>query len=461
MQRKLMITVTSILLHFFVLAQTKPCSCFLVKETKGVIRIEKEVIENNNVQVFNDPDILTPVFSLGQGMNGDMVQKERRGGMIIAQCKDNLLKLKVRSPDGTEKPLPDMNVAELKGLNIRMNIVGGDGTKKAFLIEHYETIQEDKGPVIDMFGGKVPVRPGDYIITTETKKPASTSSVTGKVAFKDTNGWMVAPLSINGGPKMNFIIDMAATSSIIDKKFLAPNTTIHKMEMVEYSAGGSQQKEASTQGATGSTAKDVLAGKAEVQDLLLGNIALKDISFTVLNKFPAKLGDLGIAGIIGSDLLMKPGLLTIRREKNGGWLEFGPAVPARGSKIPFSMAGGLLFGEGTLSNKPVLFLFDTGARESILNRSFAEKYGLQFPVVQTGKKISGIDDNPVTVSVVKVPVFRLGDHAYKNRNMIFGDIAALASIGLADNSVILGMDFFRQYKTVQFNFTGHYLVLAI
>ena len=76
-------------------AQNKDCACFILKEEHSQLSIEKIKIENNRVEVLSDPAIISPVFSMGQGMNGDMVQKERRGGMIIAQCKDNFLKLKV------------------------------------------------------------------------------------------------------------------------------------------------------------------------------------------------------------------------------------------------------------------------------------------------------------------------------------------------------------------------------
>lgn len=439
-------------------AQT--CNCFLIKQDKNTIAIEKMNIENNRVEIINDPSVIAPVFSMGEGMNGDMVQKERRGGMIVAQCKEGKLKLKFRTKDGVEKPLPDMDLEELKALNIRVNVVSGDGTKKAFLIENYERIKEDKGPVIDMFGGKLPVQPGDYIITTETKRSVKTNSLNGKASFNYRNGWMVVPVSVDGIAKLNFVVDMAATSSVIALKYLPAGIPVNRMEMIEYSAAGAEKKEVSTQGATGATGKDVLQGKALVPHMKLDGMDVPDVNFSVLNEFPAGLKQMGIAGIIGTDLLMRAGILTITNTGDGhGILSFGGNGLQDGTRIPFTMAGGLFFAEGKVGTVPVSFLLDTGARESIINRSFAEENKLQFRVVNANKKITGIDGNPVNAAMVKVPLIALGEQEYHDRDMVFGDIAALASIGLAKQSAILGMDFFRQFKTVQFDFGKSSMVL--
>ncbi|MBK8496855.1 MAG: hypothetical protein IPL50_19075 [Chitinophagaceae bacterium] len=199
MNKYLLLLLIQFLVAGILVAQNQDCPCFLISENKGKIELEKVVIGNNKTEIFNDPSIIAPVFSMGEGMNGDMVQKERRGGMIIAQCKDNLLKLKFKNKDGSEKPMPDSNVAELKELSIRINIVGGDAVKKAFMVDHYTTVKEDAGPVIDMFGGKLPVKPGDYIITTETKKPVKANTLTGKASYRIDNGWIVVPVSIGDG----------------------------------------------------------------------------------------------------------------------------------------------------------------------------------------------------------------------------------------------------------------------
>lgn len=455
MKKNILVAIICISIQIIANAQPKSCSCFLIKETKGIIRVEKEMVENNNVQIINDPGIITPVFSMGEGMNGDMVQKERRGGMIIAHCKDDLLRLKIRSKDGSEKPLPDMNVAELKQLNIRLNIVGGDGIKKAFLIDYYETIKEDKGPVIDMFGGKLPVKPGDYIITTETKKPVKFNTLTGKASYKISNGWIVVPVMVCNGRSLNFVVDLAATSSVIDKAFLPPGTGINKMEMVDYSANSINKQEATMQGATGKVEQGLLAGKSLLRQISMGDMKIADVNISVLNTFPEKLRKTGIAGIIGTDILMRSGTLSIRslnKEKGAILFGIGSENADNGIEIPFTIAGGLLFADGTIGSAPIKFLFDTGARETILSKSFADKHHLVYQVVNNNKTITGIDGKSLHVNVVNVPNYSIREYPFTNKNMILGDIAALSSFGLQNSSAILGMDFFSQFDYLGIDF---------
>lgn len=441
----------------FSIAQDQSCPCFLLSQNKDKIELEKLVIKNGDTEVFNDPSIIAPVFSLGEGMNGDMVQKERRGGMIIAQCKDNLLKLKFRGRDGGEKPLPDMNIRDLQKLNIRVNVKGSNGIQKAFLIENYNKIKDDAGPVIDMFGGKLPLQPGDFIITTETRKADKAVAINGKVSYKIEDGWIVVPVTLSNGTMANFVIDLAATSSVIDKAFLPAGIEINKMEMVEYSVNGVKEKEATMQGATGKVEEGLLAGKALLEHISIADIQIEDVNISVLNTFPEKLKKAGIAGIIGTDILMRSGTLAIQSvNKMKGFLLFGSAIENAGSgiEIPFTIAGGLLFADGTIGSAPVKFLFDTGARESILSKSFAEEHHLVYPVVNKNKTITGIDGKPLHVNVVKVPSYTIKEYSFSNKNMILGDIAALASFGLQKCSAILGMDFFSQYAAIELDFNS-------
>jgi predicted aspartyl protease len=436
-------------------AQNSGCNCFLIKETKGKLSIEKTVIDNNNVQVFNNPEIVAPVFSMGEGMNGDMVQKERRGGMIIAQCKDNLLKLKFRNQDGTEKPLPDMDITALRQVNVRLNIIGGDGNKSAFIIEHYDLVKTDNGPVIDMFGGKLPVKPGDFIITTETKRPTNQNSLAGGVPFRISNEWIVVSVGVGAGRQADFVVDLAATTSVIDKAFLPSGIPVKKLEMVEYSAGTENKKDATMQGATGTVNQNVFAGRALLEAITLGGIEIRDVNVSVLNSFPDKLRKAGIVGIIGTDILMRSGNLSIQSlNKEKGILHFGHVAASlvMDLEIPFTIAGGLIFAEGAIGSFPISYLLDTGARETILSQSFAQEHKLDYLIVDQNKTITGIDGTPVNVHMVNVPTFSIGKYAFTNKKMIVGDIAAISSFGLQKSSAILGMDFFRQFDYLELDF---------
>ncbi|PIQ30747.1 MAG: hypothetical protein COW63_09250, partial [Bacteroidetes bacterium CG18_big_fil_WC_8_21_14_2_50_41_14] len=411
-----------------------------------------------NTEIFNDTTIITPVFSLGEGLNGDMIQKERRKGILIAQCKNNMLKYRFRDAAGNEKPLPDMNPKELEKLNIRVNVKGTNGIQKVFLIENYNTIKEDNGPVIDMFGGKIPLQEGDYIITTETKKNIKTSVLSGSVNFKIIDNWMVVPVKTGSGEAVDFIVDLAATSTVISKTILPESAVIRKMEMVEYSANGNNTKEATMQGATGSTQAGTLLGKTNLEQLEIGEVKVDDVDASVLISFPEKLQKAGIVGILGSDVLLRANVLTFHDvNSQNGTMVFGDETELKSNpsiQIPFSIAGGLLFADGTIGEALIKFLLDTGARESILSNEFAKENHINYSIVDQNKTITGIDGKSKNALLVEVPSIGIDRFKFQNEQIVLGDIAALQSFGLSNDAAILGMTFFRKFSTVSFDFNN-------
>lgn len=232
--------------------------------------------------------------------------------------------------------------------------------------------------------------------------------------------------------------------------------------MVEYSANGTNTKSASMQGATGNVQEGLLLGKALLDNIDLGDMHIADVNTSVLKAFPEKLQKAGIAGIIGTDVLMRSGILTISSlNKNDGILEFGNRDTETGEviKIPFTIAGGLLFVDGAVGNSALKFVLDTGARETILSKSFADDNKIKFEVLSKNKTITGIDGMPTKATVVKVPSFKIGPHVFPFHSMILGDVAALQSFGLHKGSAILGMDFFRQSSLLQIDFVNKELTI--
>lgn len=438
------------------------CNCFLLTEQKGKLAIEKVTIENNRVEILNDPSIIAPVFSMGEGLNGDMVKKERRGGMIIAQCKDNQLKLKFKTTTGEEKPLPDMDMNVLKQMNIRLNVTGGDGNKKAFLIEKNSEVKEAPGPVMDMFGGKVPIQNGDYILTTETKKATTqVAFLKGKIKFRMKNGWMMIPVTLENGKKAEFVFDLAATSTVIDRSLLPDGVEIRKMEMIAYSEKGAVKSGAAMQGATGQVQEDFLLGKAQLQHLALDTFSVQGVDASVLKSFPEKLKQQGVTGIIGTDIIKRSAACTIAfTSKEEGVIEFHepPLSTSLSITMPFTTAGGLLFADGSIQKVPLKFVLDTGAKETIVSKAFATQQSLAVKTLSK-KNITGIDGKPQETSIIQVKELEVGAYLWKDARLILGDVAALQSYGLAGNSAILGMDFFSKFRKIQLDFTNGQLGL--
>jgi predicted aspartyl protease len=441
------------------------CNCFLLVEQNNILSIEKIFFDNNTVQVVNDKKVISVILSWGEGMNGDMIKKEKREGMFIVQCKEGVLKIKHQSKDGSEKSLPDVNVNELKKLDIRINVTGGNGIKKAFVIKNYNTFLDDDGPVLDMFGGKIPINDGDFLITTETKSQIKLNhKIQGSVEYELKDNWIIVPVYFENNQKLNFVLDLAATSTVINKKILPIGIDINKVEMITYNSSKNDTSKSSMQGATGTLAEDIFLGKAMIPVLSIGNIDVINTNVSVLKSFPQKLEQLGVVGILGLDILEQFSKIKILGLNDIGIksiiFEEVNYHTAPKFMLPIKKAGGLFFTDGSINSHQIEFVIDFGARETILSKPLFEKMNdRSFSVIDKEKTITGIDGKPSNAFTILIPELQLSNYKFKNQPVVISDIAALQSYGLQNTSALLGMNFFNRFEAIEIDFSNKALNL--
>lgn len=441
------------------------CNCFLLVEQNNNLTIEKIFVDNNNVEVVINKNVVTAILSWGKGMSGDMIKKENREGSFIIQCKDGVLKVKHRSKDGSEKSLPDVNITELKKLDIRLNVTGGNGLKKAFVIKNYNTVINDDGPVLDMFGGKIPVNDGDYLITTETKSQIKVNhKIQGSIEYEIIDNWIIVPVYFENNQKSNFILDLAATSTVINKNILPAEIEINKVEMITYNSSTNDTSRSSMQGATGVLDQDIFLGKAIIPVLRLGTIDVVYTNVSVLKSFPQKLEELGIVGILGLDILEQSSKIKILGVNNNGTKTIILNNENNHTSPNFSLsikkAGGIFFTNGFINSHQIEFVVDLGARETILSKTIYDKMNDQtFTVNNKNKTITGIDGQPSNAFVISVPELQLSNYKFENQQVVVSDIAALQSYGLQNTSALLGMNFFNRFNAIEIDFNNKTLNL--
>lgn len=447
------LTIIFLLFNLSLYAQSQQavCNCFLIKETGNRIEMEKLSIQNNGVEVVTDPSVITVVLTLGEGLNGDMVTKASRGGMLVIQCKDGQLKIKKREASGAERVLPDMNVTSLAAYSIRVNIVGGNGQKKAFKILNYDNFSEDQGPVIDMFGGRIPIQAGDYLITTETKKSQQYKRQLEKVGFIKIDGWMVVPFRMPDGTQQKFVVDMAATTTVVDKSILSSTSEIQSIESVAYDGTSKKVSTGIMQGATGDVSSTDLLGRTILSDCVLGTLTVKDLWVSVLNKFPTFLTDHGIRGILGLDVLKQFDKVSfIDIDKESGVVLFGGLPASVSTAFKMTSSGGLYFTEGSIGGIPIQFVFDTGARQTTLGKELVKDKRIE--ISHRGvRQISGINGAMQEVETGVVKEILLHTKVTKDVEVSIADVSALQAIG-QEKAALLGMSFFSKFKSMYFHF---------
>jgi predicted aspartyl protease len=235
------------------------------------------------------------------------------------------------------------------------------------------------------------------------------------------------------------------------------------MEMIEYADGASTTKQATMQGATGSIDSNVFIGKYKLSNCLLHNLLVDEINTSVLREFPTPLAEMGIEGILGTDVLSRANAITINglQDKKGGKVVLGSSHKSSKNELsfPIQRAAGLLFVDGQIDEIPVQLIMDTGARESIITASFAEEHNLELKILSTKKQIAGIDGVPIKATTVQIADLKIGDYSFGAQQMILGELGVLQSFGLQKGSAILGMDFFRRFTEVSFDLNNQRLFL--
>jgi hypothetical protein len=153
-------------------------------------------------------------------------------------------------------------------------------------------------------------------------------------------------------------------------------------------------------------------GLAQVQEMRVGGVALRDQSFVVLPlKDMDKVEGFDLGGIVGAEMLKR---LVVRIDYTGQRLTFiRPEAfkpPAGAAAVPFTFDGHIPQVEGKIDGIPGRFTIDTGSRTTLdLHRPFAEKNHLKEKLAPRFEAVTGWGvGGSVKSAVARARVLELG-----------------------------------------------------
>ncbi len=428
---------------------------FLLRESIFGVEIEKVEISDGEVRTFDGEEIITIVIPLGIGQSGDLVKREMRSGSITVRSAGGELRISRKHADGKEMEYPVVKVDDLSAYDVRVNIAGGDGLNRAFRIRRYEEAEEDDGPVIDMFAGMVPLEDGDYSITLEISVAEVAARVSGETTIFYEDGFLLAKGELQDGRSGHFIVDFGASGTVVTKDFLPAYVDIEEVRGIEFSDRGRREIRGAMSGAGGEVMG--FLGNASPGDLIFGAVRFPGVTVGVIEAMP-HFGTRKIIGILGLDLMKLCDRIAFEYPRSGpGVMMMGERhtlaeTDAPSAEVPFCLVAKHIFLDGEVNEVPVSFLFDTGARSSILSASIAEKAGLE--EADDGKKgeLRGLDDNPVEALTVTADRLRLGEWLRSDVPFLSADLSIFESIGLRQGGGIIGNDFLDDFSLVEIDF---------
>lgn len=461
MRTHLTLTVTTFLCTLLLTATAagEGCRVMVLREDDGEVVLEAVPLEEGEPRVFGQEEIITVVLPVGVGMSGDVIQASSRSSSIVVVCEDGIIRTSVTAPDGSARPLPDVALADAEALDLRVNVTPGEGDRCAFLVRGYETVLPADGPVVDMFGGAIPISAGEFSITTEVSPAAERTGVSGIIPMRVSDGFLIVEGLEAGGAAGSFVVDFGAGGTVVTRGFLPENAEIDPLLAIEYSPSGERVLPGVMTGAGGEV--EGFLGAAVLHELTLGEVVLPHLSVGVIAEMPAWGGE-PIVGILGLDVLDRAGVasLTIRQDGSGRLelLPSGAPVPEGGIELPFTVAAEHIFIAGTIGETPVNYMFDTGARSTIVPLGIADAAGLSDGSLPD-REFRGLDGGVLPARSVRADGFTLHGVPFPEFDIYAADLPVLEGLGLDEGSGLLGIDFILGFDRVDVDFTDGVLRL--
>lgn len=441
-------------------------SVFVLRSAPDGVRIDAVPIADGQTLTFTigrDSDVIDLVLPFAPGQSGSIAQRGTRTVTASVTRTGDMLVQRVMGEDGSSREYPAVSLSALLGYVTRVNVIGG-GTRTLFIIED-GVARRGSGPVIDLFGGRIPLGPDDFSITTQVTVRAEPVELEGTVELvmldDPLKGLLVARGRIDNGPEGEFIVDLGATGTVVDRAALPPGVEVRPLSAVEITERGKRTLNGSMAGAGGGAVAG-FQGTATIPALRLGEVVLRDAETNVLDEMP-ELGGRKFLGIIGQNLLRRAGRLVFTvpaAPHASGTLRFGG--PALGGDeiivLPFTEAQRHIFVEGAVSGRPLTFLVDTGARRSTIPQRLADE--LDLPLFDDGGSVRGLDERAFAARSCTVPVLALGDLQIDNVHMLATDMPVLGMMGLGDRAGLLGMDVLGRFATVEVDYGAKTLRLV-
>lgn len=432
----------------------------LLVETSDGVALETVALPSTGELVVTRPELVTIVLPFGLGQSGDLVPKGRRPVRLVARAQDGQLRVDITGADGLSRGLPPVAIADLEGLDLRVNVTGAGGRQRAFLVQGNGVAAAAAGPVLDMFGGKIPLAPGDWSLTTETTARAKAAGLRGVADCRWADGLVFTQVTGPGGRTGRFVVDTAAGATVVARGFLPAGTTIEPIEGVEHSAAGARVVPGAMGGAGGDVAS--LLGATDISLLALGTVRAEGVRVNVVRELP-ELGGAAVDGILGLDVLSRCGLLRLERGAgDAGTLAFDPApAPVPGAlTCDWTLVAKHIVIAARLDGVDASLVLDTGARGSLLPTALAASARLGPAEGATARTFRGLDGRPLPARPVQVRQLELGGAPAGPAVFFAGDLPALAALGLDAGAGLLGGDVLAAWRRLELDFGARELRLA-
>ncbi|MEQ1834285.1 MAG: hypothetical protein ABL977_14650 [Candidatus Eisenbacteria bacterium] len=359
------------LLCFAPVAARAGCPVFVLERDSAGVRVERLELADGEVQVLQRDvahGTLDLVLPTGPGRSAALLRASD-ADRIVVRFAAGRLSAQVRRADGSSVELPTRTLAELRAQDIRASVTLGEA-QYAFVIAGYERASaDDIGPAENMFAGRLPaaLTRDAAIVQTDTWVSAPASPACGRAPL-ERERWLFVRGARADGVAGWFVLDLAASESIVARSFVPSGQKLEELSMVEHSAGGTRQLPYAPAGATGAVAG--VLGHSSFAKLTFGSLAFANADVTVLDRLPDVFGR-PVVGILGMDLLRGCAHLQLEFAPGGkaGTLALASAAPAGTptARTPFSLVSSHVLVAGSVDGAKARWILDSGSPGMVID----------------------------------------------------------------------------------------------
>jgi predicted aspartyl protease len=424
---------------------------FILRSTEGILAVEAIDVGVNETEVLlASEDLVDVVFPAGPGQSAGLVTPGD-GRTFVVQNTGQELRVEVRSSDGSSRELPARPLDELVQHDVRLSVTGG-GQRAAFLIIMNERVTADVGPVANMFAGRLPAAmlQDAYVVQTETYRHEAGPAISG-TATLEIDRWPFVQITLSDGTASDFIVDIGAGGTVVDRSILPEGTEIIEASMVEYSAAGKRTLKYAPGGAAGEV--QTIVGHATLEQVVLGDLVVPDVTVDVMESLPDIFGR-RVSGILGMDVLRRCELLSLTLATEAPELAFGadPLGAEDAIELPFAFVSTHLVVGGEVNGTPVFFILDTGAPSVFLDETAAETSDVELEAAETDSA-RGLGEGHVRLHQSTIGTLTLGDRSFDAVPCMVSALAPFDMIRAeGQHAGLLGNDFLGRFDRIEIDF---------
>lgn len=347
------------------------CPVFVLERDSAGVHVERMELQDGEVQVLardvrhGTIDVVLPT---GPGRSAALLRSGDTD-RIVVRFTGGRLTAQVRRADGGTVELPARTLEDLRKQDIRVSVTLGED-QHAFVIAGYERASaDDIGPAENMFAGQLPaaLTRDAAIVQTDTWVSAPASPACGR-AVLERDRWLFVRGALADGTSGWFVVDLAASESIVARSFMPAGQKLEELSMIEHSAGGTRRLPYAPAGATGAVAG--VLGHTVFAKLSFGSIAFASADVTVLDRLPDVFGR-PVVGILGMDLLRGCAHLGLEFAADGkaATLTLANAAPAGtpAATTPFSLVASHVLVAGSVEGARARWILDSGSPGMVID----------------------------------------------------------------------------------------------